>query len=97
MTTAAAEPVVVHLATHPLILALPAVIPAFLVVGVVVAIAIADRRRGDDEMDEDAPTDEVQSAADAPAADEPDRNTTPADPDAPSNRNEDDDADRKAD
>ena len=53
MIALAADPGVHHLATHPLVLALPAVIPAFLVVGVIVAIAIIDRRRGDDEDDAD--------------------------------------------
>ncbi|AZZ80522.1 hypothetical protein C5O27_05015 [Gordonia alkanivorans] len=60
MITAASGPVVLHLATHPLILALPAVIPAFILVGVIVAIAIHDRRRGDDEDADDlmeTPTD----------------------------------------
>ncbi|WP_439033158.1 hypothetical protein [Gordonia terrae] len=81
MGGAAPEPTVVDLATHPLILALPAVIPAFLLVGVIVVIAIADRRRGDDE-------DEDQDDSAGPAG--------PAGPD-PSIRNEADDPDRETD
>ncbi|WP_068271795.1 hypothetical protein [Aldersonia kunmingensis] len=46
------------LATHSVILALPALIPALLVVGVVVVIAVRDRRRGDDDpADENDTTD----------------------------------------
>ncbi|GAA2056774.1 hypothetical protein [Williamsia deligens] len=40
------------LASHSLLLALPAFVPAVLLVGVIVAIAVRDRRRGDDEGDE---------------------------------------------
>jgi hypothetical protein len=39
---------VVYLADHPLVLALPALMPAFIVAGVVIVIAVRDRRRGDD-------------------------------------------------
>lgn len=42
------------LADHSLLLAIPAFAPAVLVVGVVVFVAMRDRRRGDDdEGDED--------------------------------------------
>ncbi|MCR5979114.1 hypothetical protein GDN83_15475 [Gordonia jinghuaiqii] len=102
MIAAAADPVVLHLATHPLVLALPAVIPAFLVVGVVIAIAIADRRRGDD--DEDAGDDadaEDKNAEDAGGAGEDtpgdSARTTHPDPTDPANRNEADDPAREAD
>ncbi|MDH3006122.1 hypothetical protein [Gordonia alkanivorans] len=83
MIAAAPEMMVHHLATHPLILALPAVIPAFILVGVIVAIAIHDRRRGDDE--------------DAPDSDEPTHSDADTDPTVPPTRNEADDPDREAD
>ena len=41
-------PDVLYLADHPLILALPALVPAFIVAGVVIVIAVRDRRNGDD-------------------------------------------------
>ncbi len=39
---------VIYLADHTLLLALPALIPAVIVAGVVIFIAVRDRRRGDD-------------------------------------------------
>lgn len=39
---------VVYLADHTLLLALPALIPAVIVAGVVLVVAVRDRRRGDD-------------------------------------------------
>ncbi|MCZ4535887.1 hypothetical protein O4159_10500 [Gordonia terrae] len=93
MIALAADPGVHHLATHPLVLALPAVIPAFLVVGVIVAIAIIDRRRGDDADDEDdaagRPGEAGRTAAE-PAGGDPD-------PTDPPTRNEADDPAREAD
>lgn len=44
-------PVVTVLADHSVLLAIPAFAPAIVVVGVVVYIAMRDRRRGDDEDD----------------------------------------------
>ena len=41
------------LASHSLLLALPAFVPAVLLVGVIVVIAVRDRRRGDDPDDLD--------------------------------------------
>ncbi|MCT1354322.1 MULTISPECIES: hypothetical protein [unclassified Gordonia (in: high G+C Gram-positive bacteria)] len=96
MIALAADPGVHHLATHPLVLALPAVIPAFLVVGVIVAIAIIDRRRGDDEDDEGDADDaagrpgEAGRTAAEPAGGDPD-------PTDPPTRNEADDPAREAD
>ncbi|OCW85760.1 hypothetical protein [Gordonia sp. SMJS1] len=96
MIALAADPGVHHLATHPLVLALPAVIPAFLVVGVIVAIAIIDRRRGDDEDDEDDEDDaagrpgEAGRTAAEPAGGDPD-------PTDPPTRDEADDPAREAD
>ena len=99
MIALAADPGVHHLATHPLVLALPAVIPAFLVVGVIVAIAIIDRRRGDDEDDEDDEGDaedvagrqgEAGRTAAEPAGGDPD-------PTDPPTRNDADDPAREAD
>ncbi len=96
MIALAADPGVHHLATHPLVLALPAVIPAFLVVGVIVAIAIIDRRRGDDEDDEDDEDDaagrpgEAGRTAAEPAGGDPDST-------APPTRDEADDPAREAD
>lgn len=40
---------VVLLADHSILLAVPAFLPAFLIAGVVVVIAVRDRRGGDDE------------------------------------------------
>ncbi|MHC3002678.1 hypothetical protein [Gordonia metallireducens] len=76
MITTGPDVVVHHLATHPLILALPAVIPAFILVGVIVAIAIHDRRRGDDEdtLDSESPTDPDHTVPPTRnEADDPDR------------------------
>jgi hypothetical protein len=42
-------------ADHPLLLAVPAFAPAFVVAGVVAWLAIRDRRTPDDENDEDTP------------------------------------------
>lgn len=41
-----------YLADHTLLLALPAFAPAVVVVGVVVYVAMRDRRRGDDAQEE---------------------------------------------
>ncbi|OCH80038.1 hypothetical protein [Gordonia sp. UCD-TK1] len=96
MIALAADPGVHHLATHPLVLALPAVIPAFLVVGVIVAIAIIDRRRGDDEDDEGDAEDvagrqgQAGRTAAEPAGGDPDST-------APPTRDEADDPAREAD
>jgi hypothetical protein len=46
---------VTYLADHTLLLALPAFVPAVIVAGVVVYIAMRDRRRGDDPDDPDSP------------------------------------------
>lgn len=46
-----AGPVVTVLADHSVLLAIPAFAPAIVVVGVVVYIAMRDRRQGDDEDD----------------------------------------------
>lgn len=46
---------VTHLADHSLLLAIPAFAPAVAVVGVVVFVAMRDRRRGDDEAHSDQP------------------------------------------
>lgn len=43
-----APPDVIYLADHALLLALPALIPAVIVAGVVLFIAVRDRRQGDD-------------------------------------------------
>ena len=40
------------LATHSLLLALPALVPAVLLVGVIVTVAVRDRRRGGDDDEE---------------------------------------------
>ncbi len=81
MIAAAPEVEVHHLATHPpLILALPAVIPpAFILVGVIIAIAIADRRRGydDEEPTEDSTGDRTEN----PPTDAPTRNEADDPPD----------------
>ena len=45
------EPTVDYLADHTLLLALPAFTPAVVVVGVVVYVAMRDRRRRDDAQD----------------------------------------------
>ncbi|MFT3899278.1 MAG: hypothetical protein QM728_03410 [Gordonia sp. (in: high G+C Gram-positive bacteria)] len=42
----------VYLADHPLITAVPAFLPAFIVVGIIVALVVRDRRRGDDDDDQ---------------------------------------------
>ena len=92
MIALASDPGVHHLATHPLVLALPAVIPAFLVVGVIVAIAIIDRRRGDEDDEADVagrPGEAGRTAADAAGGD--------PDPTAPPPRNEADDPAREVD
>ncbi len=46
------------LADHTLLLALPAFIPAVLVVGVVLFVAMRDRRRPDDDADDEPHDDE---------------------------------------
>lgn len=84
--TGSVAPAVHHLATHPLVLALPAVIPAFLLVGAIVTIAILDRRRGDeDDTDGDGDGDIGVDHRARP------------DPTAPPTRNEADDPAREAD
>jgi len=85
----ATAPAVDHLATHPLVLALPAVIPAFLLVGVIVTIAVLDRRRGDDEDEDDIDRDNGGDTS-------VDHSAHP-DPTAPPTRNEADDPAREAD
>jgi hypothetical protein len=47
-------PTVEVLADHTLLLALPAFAPAVVVVGVVVYVAMKDRRNTDDESDDEA-------------------------------------------
>jgi hypothetical protein len=42
---------VLYLADHTLLLALPALIPAVIVAGVVIVIAVRDRRQGEDPHD----------------------------------------------
>jgi hypothetical protein len=42
----------VYLADHSLLLALPAVIPAFVVAGVVLYVVARDRRQGDNDDEE---------------------------------------------
>lgn len=42
-----------YLADHTLLLALPALAPAFVVAGVVVYISVRDRRRGESEPSDD--------------------------------------------
>jgi hypothetical protein len=44
---------VIYLADHTLLLALPALIPAVIVAGVVLFIAVRDRRQGDDPKESD--------------------------------------------
>lgn len=59
-----------HLADHSLLLALPAFAPAILVVGVVVYIAMRDRRKGDGNDDENESADgrdEAHSESPGPA------------------------------
>lgn len=86
MIGSTAAPAVHHLATHPLVLALPAVIPAFLLVGVIVTIVVLDRRRGDDE-------DQTEGGTEGTGAE----HTTRPDPTATTTRNEADDPAREAD
>jgi hypothetical protein len=38
-----------HLADHPLLFALPVLVPTFVVVALVAGVVIRDRRRGDDD------------------------------------------------
>ena len=60
------------LASHSLLLALPAFVPAVLLVGVIVFIAVRDRRRGDDaDPDPDSP--EPDSAVDSAGTDPAER------------------------
>ena len=47
-----APPDVVYLADHSVLLAIPAFAPAFVVAGVVIYIAMRDRRRGDEPHSE---------------------------------------------
>ncbi|WP_045821594.1 hypothetical protein [Williamsia herbipolensis] len=58
------------LASHSLLLALPAFVPAVLLVGVIVFIAVRDRRRGDDEdIETDSPADVDSAGIDSPGVD----------------------------
>ena len=45
------------LADHPILYAIPAFAPAIVVVGVVVFIAMRDRRQGDDDDDDETHSD----------------------------------------
>lgn len=53
-----AHPGAVHLADHSLLLALPALAPAFVVAGVVVFVAVRDRRKADEEPEPDESDDD---------------------------------------
>lgn len=53
-----APPDVIYLADHTLLLALPALIPAVIVAGVVLFIAVRDRRQGDDGSVDDGSVDD---------------------------------------
>jgi hypothetical protein len=45
-----------HLADHPLLFALPVLIPTFVVVALVAAVVVRDRRRGEqDELSDERP------------------------------------------
>jgi hypothetical protein len=59
---------VTHLADHSLLLAIPAFAPAVLVVGVVVFVAMRDRRRGDDDEDGDEAHSDQSGATDQDGA-----------------------------
>ncbi|GFG53680.1 hypothetical protein CQY20_23460 [Mycolicibacterium agri] len=57
------HPDIVFLADHSVLLAIPAFLPAFIVAGVVVYIAMKDRRKRDRPHSEaTAPTDQDKSA-----------------------------------
>jgi len=43
-----------HLADHPLLFAIPVLVPTFVVVAIVVGVVVRDRRRGRVEDDADA-------------------------------------------
>ncbi|GAC70509.1 hypothetical protein [Gordonia soli] len=80
------EPVVYHLATHSLLLALPAVVPAFLLVGIIMVIVVRDRRLGDDDDDltnDDEPSDPPAGDGTGSVAPEPTENTTGDEADDP--------------
>ncbi len=40
-----------HLADHPLLFAVPVLVPVFVVVVLIVLVVVRDRRRGDDEQE----------------------------------------------
>jgi cytochrome c-type biogenesis protein CcmH/NrfF len=64
MTGILAEPRVEVLADHSVLLAIPAFAPALIVVGVVVWIAMKDRRNAEDEDDDERASREDSAAAD---------------------------------
>jgi hypothetical protein len=57
-------PDVEHLADHTLLLAIPAFLPAVVVVGVVIFVAMRDRRKPDDDDSHDAAHVEQSAPAD---------------------------------
>lgn len=59
------------LATHSLLLALPAFVPAVVLVGVIVTVAVRDRRRGDDDGEE-LPLEDWGGGRDMPSDADPD-------------------------
>lgn len=64
MTGILAAPRVEVLADHSVLLAIPAFAPALIVVGVVVWIAMKDRRNAEDEDDDERASREDSAAAD---------------------------------
>ncbi|MCX5042171.1 hypothetical protein OG921_03060 [Aldersonia sp. NBC_00410] len=59
-----ADPQVTYLADHSLLLALPAVGPAILIAGVVVWLAVRDRRRRGEDGDDPEYTDDFDEGND---------------------------------
>jgi hypothetical protein len=57
-------PDVEHLADHTLLLAIPAFIPAVVVVGVVIFVAMRDRRKPDDDSHDEAHVEQSAPADD---------------------------------
>ncbi|MDT7759247.1 MAG: hypothetical protein QOH27_5145 [Mycobacterium sp.] len=57
-------PDVEYLADHTLLLAIPAFFPAVVVVGVVVFVAMRDRRKPDDDSHDEAPVEQSAPADD---------------------------------